>query len=265
MIDTYTAHMIRKRRSPNTIRLRRFYLTKFAAWYGRPLEDAQHDDFETYIFASRTWSQNTQQSATATLKSFYGWAHREGILGQNPTRDLAPIRVHRLRQRIASEEAIQHAVDCTDLTDRAMILLGAECGLRVSEIANLHQRHRDGTWLHVIGKGNKQRSLHMSPELARLLDDIEATTMRRGYYFPGQSGIQPIHPSTAWRHITAALASNPHSLRRRAGTVVYRRSGFDINLTKEFLGHEQTRTTEDYLDIRDDDLVRASALTRLAA
>ena len=265
MIQQYTQHMIRRRRSPNTIRLRLFYLHKFEAWYSQDLADAQHDDFETYIFANRNWSENTQQTATATIRSFYGWAHREGLLGQNPARDLPAIQVHRRRPRIASETAIRHAIQCDDPADRTMVMLGAECGLRVSEIANLNLSDRDGEWLHIIGKGNKLRTLHISPELCAMLDMIEATTMRHRHYFPGRSGIYPMHPSTIWRHITTVLDSNPHSLRRRAGTVVYRNSGHDIRLAQIFLGHSKSTTTEDYLDINDGDLLLAGSYARIAA
>lgn len=265
MITAYTKHMLRRRRAPGTIRLRLFYLRKFTTWYGRDLATATHDDFEAYVHANTGWSENTQQVATSTLKAFYGWAHREGILPTNPTRDLAAITVRRRRQRIATETAIRHAVKCDDISDRAMVLLGAECGLRVTEIATLHRDNRDGEWLHVVGKGNNQRTLHLSPELQGLLDLIAATRMRHGHFFPGRSGIRPIHPSTAWRHITAVLNSNPHSLRRRAGTIVYRNSGNDIRLAQVFLGHARSTTTELYVEVQNDDLMKAGGLTRVAA
>jgi integrase len=265
MIEAYTAHLHRKNRAAGTIRLRLFYIEKFASWFGRDLALADDPDMRHYLAANRDWLPSTRSSATATLKAFYGWAHREGLLTQNPARDLPNVIVPRRRQPIASEEAIKEAVQCDDISDRAMVLLGAECGMRVNEIATLHRDNRDGDWLHVIGKGGVQRDLHVSPELAELLDHIETTTMRHGWYFPGRSGFRPIHVSTAWRHIRAVLASNPHSLRRRAGTVVYRRSGNDIRLAQTFLGHARSTTTEGYLEVGDDDLMHAGALARIAA
>lgn len=265
MIDQYMHHLQRKHRAVGTIRIRLFYLTKFEDWYRGDLSTATHDDFEAYIHSDPLWSESTQHVITSTLKAFYGWAHREGILPANPTRDLPAVTVHRRRQRIASEDAIRAAIECDDISDRAMILLGAECGLRVSEIATLHQSNRDGDWLNIIGKGNNQRTLKVEPELAGLLDEIEATRMRHGYYFPGKSGVYPIHPSTAWRHIVRVLNSNPHSLRRRAGTIVYRNSGHDIRLAQVFLGHADSTTTELYLEVRKDDLALAGTLARIAA
>ena len=263
MIDQYTRHLLRRRRSPNTIRLRLFYLQKFANWYGRDLLTAEHDDFDGYIFANEDWSENTQQTATASIRSFYNWAHREGLVELNPARDLPAIKVHRKRPRMASEPAILHALETESDTDRAMVLLGAECGLRVSEIAALHKDSRAGTWLHIIGKGDHLRTVHLSPELAELLSLIEVTTMRWGYYFPGMKPRSHVHPSTIWRHITAVLESNPHSLRRRAGTIVYRNSGHDIRLAQEFLGHRNSATTEAYLDVADEHLELAGNLTRI--
>lgn len=263
--DDYVRHLTRRRSAEGTIRLRLFYIHKFEEWYPGELDDAVHDDIEQYLYANDAWSDNTRQSAMASLKAYYAWAHREGIISENPTRDLPPIHVHRRRPRIASEEAIRQAIQCDRLIDRAMIMLGAECGLRVSEIAKLDRSDRDDEWLHLIGKGNILRTVHLSPELAELLDTIETTTMRHEHYFPGQSGLASMHPSTAWRHITDVLKSNPHSLRRRAGTVVYRNSGYDIRLAQVFLGHKMSTTTEMYLDVQDVDLARAGKLTRIAA
>lgn len=265
MIPTFVRHMQRKGRAAGTIRLRLFYLQKFSEWLPRPLEEAQHDDFRAWLQDNPTWSPATAHSANATIRVFYRWAHAEGLIPTNPARELPEVRVPFRRQRIASEAAIADALTCDDISDRAMILLGAECGLRVGEIAALHLRNRDGEWLHVIGKGGNERTLHVSPELGQLLDEIAATRMRHGWYFPGRSGLSHMHLTTAWRHITAVLESNPHSLRRRAGTIVYRRSGNDIRLAQTFLGHSQVTTTELYLNVGDDDLIRAGDLTRVAA
>lgn len=265
MIQAFVEHMERKNRAAGTIRLRLFYLQKFQLWFQGPLENAHHDDFRRWLRANPRWLPATAHSANATIRVFYRWAHREGFLTENPARDLPEVPVPYRRQRIASEAAIKTAVQCDDISDRAMVLLGAECGLRVGEIASLHQKHRDGEWLHVTGKGGVERTLRITPELCELLDLIAATTMRHGWYFPGRSGLTHVHLTTAWRHITAVLESNPHSLRRRAGTVVYRGSGNDIRLAQTFLGHQRSTTTERYLEVASDDLTHASTLTRVAA
>lgn len=120
----------------------------------------------------------------------------------------------------------------------------------------------DGEWLSVIGKGNRQRETWISPELADALDELERTAVRHGYYLPSRT-TGHLHPSTVWRHIGQVLESNPHSLRHRAGTVVYQRTGKDLRTTQEFLGHASPNTTAIYVHVARDDLRRAGMAARV--
>lgn len=266
LTEQFTLFMRRRRRAAGTIRLRLFYLEKFARFLEpRALVEASTDDMYNFIDTNQQWAGGTQQSVVATLRSFYGWAHTKGHLREDPSEELWAEKVHRPPARIASEEAIRRSLDGATDEEQAMILLGAECGLRVAEIANLNHADRHGDFLTIIGKGNKQRTVHLSHELATLLTMIENTTMKFGNYFPGQYPRKPIHPSTAWRRITKILGSNPHSLRHRAGSVAYKKSGNDLRLAQVMLGHSSPVTTAIYVHVQDDDLRRASHATRIAA
>lgn len=262
LIRLYEGALRRRRLSPLTIRLRLFYLQKFEARHD--LLSATLEDMEAFVDSKRSWSDNTRQTVVASLRSFYSWAHREGLVARNPAEELLRIKVRRRRGRVASDSTILRALETADPTHTAMLLLGAECGLRVSEIAGLHISSRDGEWLTIVGKGGQERCVHMREELIAALETIERTTMQRGYYFPGQAG-NAMHPSTVWRHIRDAAGVNPHALRHRAATTVYRRTGNDLRTTQEFLGHASPNTTQVYVHIGRDDLMRASAAARLAA
>lgn len=264
MLADYERALTRRRLSPQTIRLRLFYIRKAETTLG-DLAKVTLDDLESWLDGhSDDWSQSTQQSAIASLRSFYKWALAAGQLSNNPARELVPIRVHRAPSRIASETEIRRGLALATDIEKAMILLGAECGLRVSEIAALHKNDRQGRWLTIIGKGNVQRTVAGSPELVALLEIIEATSIRWGYYFPGRSGGHA-HPSMVWRHIRDLVGVNPHALRHRAGTVVYKRMGNDIRAAQIFLGHANSHTTEIYIHTDRDDLARAADAARIAA
>jgi integrase len=263
LIPAYAAALSRRRLSPNTVKLRTFYITKVQDLYG-DLTRVTFDQLEAYVFANKAWSENTQQSAVASIRSFYQWAYVNGLIEKNPADDLSRIRVHRRPSRIATDAAIRAGLEVATVEEQAMILLGAECGLRVSEIAGLHRDNRDGEWITVIGKGNKQRSVFCSPELGALLDTIERTSIRWGYYFPGRSGGHA-HPSMVWRHITNLIHTNPHALRHRAGTTVWRETGHDLRTTQEFLGHSRPETTAIYVHVEREDLRKAGAAARMAA
>jgi len=263
VLDDYAASMRRRRLAANTIRLRLFYVRKLQAWLPCPLPNASLEMLEAYA-DSGNWTAATQQTVIASMKSFYTWAQRTGLTPTNTAADLYNVRVIRKRSRIASDTDLIQALATANIPDQAMLLLGAECGLRVAEIAALNVDDRDDDHLTIIGKGGRQRTVFLTPELTHLLDSIEETTMRHGHYFPGQSGIHHMHPSTVWRHIRDVAHTNPHSLRHRAGTAVYRASGNDLRLAQEFLGHASPNTTAIYVHIEDDDLRRAAFLARLA-
>lgn len=263
LIGEYERALHRRRQSPQTIRLRAFYINKLERACG-DLRTLTIDELEWWIEQHPDWSENTQQAAIASLRSFYKWAHQTGQIDANPAAELLRIRVHRTPSKIATDDAIRAGLARATVPDQAMILLGAECGFRVSEIAALHRDNRDGRWLTVIGKGNVQRTLAASPELEAALDVITATSMRWGFYFPGRSGGHA-HPSMVWRHIRDNVGVNPHALRHRAGTVVYRKTGNDIVAAQRFLGHADSHTTEIYIHTDRDGLAAACEATRLAA
>lgn len=263
LIDQYIASMTRRRLSPNTVRLRVFYVQKFALEHGDVLT-ATLDDLERFLEEHPSWSENTQQTVIASLRSFYAWATRTHQVPENPALDMLNVRVHRRPSRMATDADIRSGLAQATVEEQAMIRLGAECGLRVTEIAKLHSSMRDGAWLRIVGKGRVHREVYMSDELASLLDELEQDPKHSGFYFAGRTGAQ-MHSSTVWRHIRHTVGVNPHALRHRAGTTVYRNTGNDLRTTQQFLGHAKSTTTEIYVHVERDDLVRASAASRIVA
>lgn len=263
LLAGYMQHLTRRHRSFNTIRLRLHYIRSFntICW---DLAAAEHDHFERWLRQQRgLWSDATAYTAVASVKAFYRWALKAGHISHDPTLDLATPIVYDKPQPIANPDSIRQVLPGANPTETAILLLGAECGLRVHEIAKLDSRDRDGEWLYVIGKGRKQRQVKMSPELCAALDSIETTTMRHTYYFPGKSGF-PVHPSTIWRAVHRLIGVNPHALRHLAATTVWERTG-DLRLAQEFLGHSRPETTSKYVRVARTHLARAEAATRLAA
>lgn len=262
MLTEYTRHLRRRRLSPRTIHLRTYWIHRLARTHN--LATVTLEQLERFV-ESGVWSQNTQQTVVASLRLYFQWAHREGVRPDNPADDLLRIRVtEHPNRRIASDLTIRRGIEHATTPEEAMLRLGAECGLRVSEIASLHRNDRDGEWLTFTGKGSKVRTVHVEPELAACLDWIEHHSMRWGYYFPGRSGGHA-HETTIWRHIRNLIDLNPHSLRRRAGTTVYRGTGKDVRVAQSFLGHASIVTTQDYLEVEREDLLLAGAAARLAA
>jgi integrase len=257
----YGAYLAR-RVSPATVSIRTYWLRRLTAVVD-PLT-ATEDDLWDFIEADPTWTPNTRATVIASLRVFYGWAHKRGLVVENPAAEIVRPPVPRTVSRIAEDAVLLDALARATTPQRAMLRLGAECGLRRGEIAGLRIDDRRGDWLAVRGKGGKVRPLRMSPELAAVLDLLERTTMRDGYYFPGLHGGH-VDGATIWKHVRDLTGMNTHALRHRAGTTVFRKTGNNIRVAQEFLGHASPSTTAIYLHVELDDLSQASEAARLAA
>jgi integrase len=188
--------------------------------------------------------------------------HKTGHLPTNAAADLQAPRSRHTKSRIATDAQIAAGLlKAATPQHEAWLRLGAECGLRVHEIAKVHVGDIDGEWLHVNGKGGQLRTMWMSD---RLRDVLARCDTRHGWLFPGRSGT-PVHPSTVWRAIRDLADVNTHALRHRAGTTVYKTSGNDIRLAQEFLGHASPITTARYVHVERDQMRAAGKAATLAA
>lgn len=262
LIEEYLTYLTAVRRfSRNTVRLREVYIRQLAD--DLDLRHATPVQLQTWLARHDEWSTATVNAATATMRSFFEWAVESGILSVNPARKLTRLTVPPRKPNIATTEQIAAGLASDDAYVRAFTRLGAECGLRVHEIAKLHTSDRHDDWLTIVGKGGRTRVVHVQLELAAELDALEAA-QGAGHYF--RSPTRPhLTAESVRQRITRATGTNPHSFRHRAGTTVYRRTGNDIRLTQVFLGHSNSRTTEIYVHVERDDLIAASAAARIAA
>lgn len=258
MITDYKNHVRSQTRSAATVRARDHYIDKLAA--ALDVETATAPQIETWLH-SHGWAPTSINSALASVRHFYRWAVRYGYLDSDPTLYMPRVREPRKMGRIASDQTIARAVMRVPVDTRAMILLGAECGLRRSEIAKVHRNDIEGEWLYIVGKGGHQRIAAMSPELLELLELLPA----RGFLFPAKDGPGHLSGDAVYRRIRRAVGVNTHSLRHRAGTAVFEGTGNNLRVAQEFLGHATSATTSKYVHTTRADLKRAAEAARLAA
>lgn len=267
LIDDFLSYIVDVRRlSPNTVRLRTVYLTRLGAEH--ELATATTVILRTWIAdhaRNSEWSAQTINVAVGTFRSFYRWAYEGGRISDNPAMPLRNVTIPQRTPRIATVDHIAAGLASARVEVRAFTLLGAECGLRVHEIAKLHTSERDGEWLTIVGKGGRRRSVRMSPELCAVLDELAAKHPGDSWYFPS--------PHRAHEHVATEtlrgwarreLGTNPHSLRHRAGTTVYRGTENNLRVTQVFLGHRSPATTAIYVHVDRDDLTAASVASRFA-
>lgn len=224
-----------------------------------------------------TLSPASRNRKTATLKSFLGWLHREGLCD----RDLAPLLYSpkvpsRLPKHLSVDEATAliraierdtrsedvHLARKSRLT-LALVSLLYGGGLRVSEACELRNRNlklQERT-CRVLGKGGKERIvalppiaanavqiwLHSEPEMkfAEYVFGNEPLSTRRAYDLVKDAGqraelLKPLHP---------------HALRHTYATHLLR-SGANLRVLQTLLGHASLQATSRYTHVGLDQLAR---------
>lgn len=212
-------------------------------------------------FARQQWKPETRKAYRNTISSFFRWLHNSGRRSDDPSLDVPRVKKPHAHPRPCPDRYIAAAMEKATSSERLMIRLGAECGLRRGEIARVHSddvvADSDGRSLIVRGKGDKQRIVPLPDDLAGIIMDA------RGYLFPGRFGGH-VEESYIGDHISRLLPDGyaAHTLRHRFATTAYAAT-HDLFVVAELLGHESVETTEHYVAMPDGRLREATAAVRL--
>ena len=212
-------------------------------------------------FARQQWKPETRKAYRNTISSFFRWLHKSGRRSDDPSLDVPRVKKPHAHPRPCPDRYIAAAMEMATTSERLMIRLGAECGLRRGEIARVHSddvvADSAGRSLIVRGKGDKQRIVPLPDDLAGIIMDAH------GYLFPGRFGGH-VEESYVGDHISHLLPDGygAHTLRHRFATVTYATT-HDLFVVAELLGHESVETTEHYVAMPDGRLRAATAAVRL--
>lgn len=212
-------------------------------------------------FARQQWKPETRKAYRNTISSFFRWLHKSGRRSDDPSLDVPRVKKPHAHPRPCPDRYIVAAMEMATPSERLMIRLGAECGLRRGEIARVHSddvvADSAGRSLIVRGKGDKQRIVPLPDDLAGIIMDAH------GYLFPGRFGGH-VEESYVGDHISHLLPDGygAHTLRHRFATVTYATT-HDLFVVAELLGHESVETTEHYVAMPDGRLRAATAAVRL--
>lgn len=247
--------------SAQTIKSRRYKMVHLATL----LMPSGPEDVTTeqivQVFARQQWKPETRKAYRNTISSFFRWLHKSCRRSDDPSLDVPRVKKPHAHPRPCPDRYIAAAMKMATTSERLMIRLGAECGLRRGEIARVHSddvvADSAGRSLIVRGKGDKQRIVPLPDDLASIIMDA------RGYLFPGRFGGH-VEESYIGDHISRLLPDGyaAHTLRHRFATTAYAAT-HDLFVVAELLGHESVETTEHYVAMPDGRLREATAAVRL--
>ena len=234
LIDDMTA----RRFSEDTKRDYVRKVKKFATFLGRSPDTATSEDLRRYQLhmALQQVSPWTINSAIAALRFFF----TETLEKPDLVRPLRLVTEPRRTPVVLSPEEVARLLEAAPgLKYKAALSVAYGAGLRVSEVANLKVSDidRERMTLRVEqGKGQRDRTVMLSPRLLQLLREWWKAARPQVWLFPGQNPINPVTPRQLNRAVTAAktLAGitkrvSPHTLRHSFATHLLEQ-GVDIRV-----------------------------------
>jgi len=212
------------------------------------------------------YSPATMARKIATMRSFYRWLERRGVIQGNP---MALIRTPRQAKRLPKAIGVQDvekllaAPDVQTLLgarDRAMLETLYSTGIRVSELVGMDVCDIDevGQALIVRGKGRRERIVPLGSHAMAALQHYLQMRRRLNHELPGEEpvfinkGDGRISARSVRRKVTKYLKEagldpeiSPHTLRHSFATHLLD-NGADLRSVQELLGHQSLSTTQVY-------------------
>jgi integrase/recombinase XerD len=227
----------------------------------------------------RKYAATTIARKIAAVKSFYGFLVAEGMIRDNPTRDVPSPRVGKSLPRPISvsqaslllEQPSKKEDPLEAKRDSAMLHLLYASGMRVSELVslNLADVNTDEGYVRCFGKGHKERLIPIAPKAAqivkeyltearpRLVRDSEEKALflnRRGDRLTRQGLWQILKGYAKEAGLEAQVT--PHTLRHSFATHMLS-GGADLRSVQELLGHANISTTQVYTHLTTDHIRKA--------
>ena len=247
-------------------------LEKFSVKTGRNLLPASvtYIDLKEFLnwFAEENLNSRTQARIISGIRAFYRFLLIDGEINENPSSLIESPRLGLKLPEVLSVSEIDRIISVIDLSkteghrNKAIIETLYGCGLRVSELVNLHLTdiHYGEGFVSITGKGNKQRLVPIGSKalkeidlykidrnrLSVIYDENIVFLNRRGRKL-SRAMIFAIIKDLAGR---AGILKNisPHTFRHSFATHMIE-AGADLRAVQEMLGHESIITTEIYTHI----------------
>jgi integrase/recombinase XerC len=200
----------------------------------------------------------------SSLKSFFKYQIQQGHLVKSPMETvISPKISKRLPVFVAENDMEQLLLNLSfaegwkGFTEKMVIQLFYATGMRLSELIQCKENQLDISKrvIKVVGKGNKERILPISPELATALKKYIAEkpseAIGNSHLFVTEKGkaLQPRAVYTFVKfhlsQVTTLQKKSPHVLRHSFATHLMN-NGADLNAVKELLGHSSLAATQVY-------------------
>jgi tyrosine recombinase xerC len=271
MIDKFLEYIQQEKRySPNTITSYRKDLEDFLSFLMdreglEELQKAEKKMVRNFIvfLSEKGLTKRSINRKISTLKSFYAFLQRISLIGVSPVEGISTLKFYPEKQIPFSKEEMQELTVIlesgqVELLDRLIIEVLYQTGMRRAELCDLllENVHFYRNEITVIGKGNKQRIVPVSPILMKELkvynDEYRKPNPDVDLYFfvtpKGKKITEKFVYLLVTRYLSAVSSKrkrSPHILRHSFATHILN-NGAEISKVKKMMGHASLSSTQVY-------------------
>ena len=257
--------------SRNTLSAYRSDLEALTTWLKGPPDKATRTQLQTYFAACVSRGTRARSSARmlSSLRRFYRYLLREGLIEDDPTALLESPKIGRPLPKSLTEEQVEKLLQAPDtntalgLRDRAMLETLYATGLRVSELVglNMQQANLQSGVVRVVGKGDKERLVPLGEEAIQWLQRYLSRARGELLHTYSSDALFPTARGSAmtrqafWHNLKrytliAGIDTHlsPHTLRHAFATHLLNH-GADLRVVQMLLGHVDLSTTQIYTHV----------------
>ncbi|MNW37238.1 Tyrosine recombinase XerC [compost metagenome] len=299
LIDSFTMYLeVNRNYSKGTVEIYNHAILRFSSWLKETknityIDDISANDIQMYLGTLRhpkiikntnkihpqagiIYAATTRARIISAIKQFFKWAVKQHYLQYDVSQYIEnPKLGDRLPKSLTLQDAIKFeqfaAKRSFSERDSLITTLFLLLGLRVSELVSINLEHfnEDDGSLTIIGKGNKERKLVLTPKILRALEiykpvrqEILVKRNRQdeaALFISQKQGKRLTRRSVELIIETIAReagvkANNqkvtPHKLRHTCATVLYNEGeGADLLAIADLLGHADPKTATIYTKV----------------
>jgi len=271
-VDKFISYLqVEKNYSTHTILNYRIDLENFLGYIDKTtVQDVDYQLLRKYLAHLRTFELKPRTLARklSSLRSFYKYLFREGIIKNSPATLLMSPKLDKPLPKFLTEIEMEHFVEAPDIKtvfgkrDRAILETLYSTGIRVSELVGLNIMDVDliGNVAKVSGKGKKERLVPIGNKAVTAIKDyLDHRAETPQALFLNKNGTRLTSRGVfniTDKYIKVASTTkeiSPHVLRHSFATHLLNR-GADLRSVQELLGHVNLSTTQIYTHVSTDKL-----------
>lgn len=235
--QAYERHELDK--APTTVTSYVKSLAIGARWIGKEPWEVDSKDLRRFKRESG-FKPGTVGHVIVSYKQFHSWGALEGYWPLDGIAAIPGPRIVRVSKPPVSKETARQLLSAAQTPNEIrLVYLGLYAGCRIAESAAMRDHHWRGDRLVFVGKGRKERTVPVHPELQRMKREILAMSPKSGGVLAAV--MAKLRDRTGARDVAGNRATS-HSLRKCFGTSVYDDGQVPWEVVKKLLGHGEDVT-----------------------